>query len=347
MVASLALLIASYNLSCWASDNVNIPSICVASQATPIIAGVTINGQTQQLSPICEKDNQFWIPEPLIKKLGVVNLHNLRELEIRQQQFIVFDKTKVSWDPRLQNLTINFPSWRYKLDSHNLSDNKTHNGLEPQSDNGAFFNYNVSASSVSQNNDFDSTISSEIGVFTSQYGFFRQTSVYKPIDNYADEEDTSRWTRLDSTWRKDDWHNLTTLELGDSTTSSAHWGGSSNFAGVSFYKNYDLNPKLDIRALPSVTESSTLPQDVNLSVNGVSVGNYQSNPGGFQFYNIPVNNGFGTITVKSQDKVGNTTTYKVPYFASDNMLKPGLSSYSFQLGADLMERLAILFQSEG
>lgn len=151
-------------------------------------------------------------------------------------------------------------------------------------------------------------------------------------DSGTGDDSTPQWLRLDTTWRKDNWYKSSTLELGDSTTDAAHWGGSVNFAGLSFYKNYALHPNLDIRSLPLVTGYSDLPQNMQLKVNGVPVGNYQVNPGSYQFYNIPVTDGSGTISVKSTDKSGKVTTYSIPYFADANLLRPGISSYSYQFG---------------
>ncbi|MCL9780124.1 fimbria/pilus outer membrane usher protein [Vibrio sp. S4M6] len=314
---------------------ISVPKICLNIKASPLLPSISINGSASQVWAACQKEQQLWLPKEAFTKANVVNFSGLDIQEEKHQPFVIIDKNSkgITWDPRSQALSLIFPSWRFKKDRQNLQQNTQSNSIQPSSTNGAFLNYNVSGSMVDRSQ-YYAAISGELGVFTHQQGFFSQAFVYTPnqLNNQTDDTETPDWLRLDTRWRKDDWYHLTTLVLGDSTTSSAHWGGSVNFGGISFYKNYQLRPKLDIRSLPQINQNATLPQDVQLKVNGVPVGNYQVNPGAYQFYNIPVTDGSGTITVTSTNRNGQVSTYSIPYFADTNLLKAGLSSYSYQFG---------------
>ncbi|WP_237359728.1 fimbria/pilus outer membrane usher protein [Vibrio marisflavi] len=280
--------------------------------------------------------NKFWLPKEALSQHGVTDFSGLTEKTIMGQDFVIVGEhsPELLWNQSSQDIKLNLPLWRFRKNRMNVQGQLPQSNIAPESANGAFFNYNLSSTRLNQSLGHYTNASGELGVFTHQYGFFRQSGTYSPkYFNSADESESApEWLRLDTTWRKDDWYHLNTLEVGDSTTSAAHWGGSVNFGGISFYKNYNLKPRLNIHALPQINQSTELPQNVQLQVNGVPVGNYQVNPGAYQFYNIPVSNGSGTITVKSTDKNGKVTTYKVPYFSDPNLLKAGLSSYAVQLG---------------
>ncbi|MCL9779914.1 fimbria/pilus outer membrane usher protein [Vibrio sp. S4M6] len=321
------------------ADQTTIPAICFQNQADPIISAVYLNGEAGQLWPVCQQGNQFWIPKNFFTEHAIKNFKDLQTTTKSGVDFVVMSSNsrELQWDDQTQAIKLFLPSWRFQHTRLNLkygSDNAS--SIEPSSANGVFLNYNLISSLINPSNSYSTSATGEIGVFTKDSGYFSQTGTYSPdIANSEEPSDdqTPQWLRLDTNWRRDYLDDLTTLEIGDSTTTAAHWGGSVNFAGISYYKNYSLKPQLDIRSLPLITGQTDLPQNVKLDVNGVPVGNYQVNPGSYQFYNIPVSDGSGTITVQSTNKDGKVTTYKIPYFASINILRPGLSSYGYQFGS--------------
>lgn len=320
----------------------NVPAICLSQHANAFLPSVSTNGEESQVWPVCQKGPTVWLPKEIFSQHNVLNYSGWRVTQRQGQAFVLMDiPSKVlSWNKETQHLALHLDSSRFSGSETDMqqTDSVPAAITKPSSASGAFVNYSVMTTAVNQSGGHFTSATGEMGVFSKDKGVFLQTGVYTPelfnseASQVASETQTPQWLRLDSTWRKDNWHHLSTLELGDSTTSNAHWGGSVNFAGISYYKNFSLQPSLDIRSLPAITGNSNLPQNMQLEVNGVPVANYQVNPGSYQFYNIPVSNGSGLITVQTKDKDGKVTSYSVPYFVDDDLLRAGVSSYSYQFG---------------
>ena len=241
VLAKIILLVIAVNTRAFA-DTTNVPAICIANRSVPILPTVTVNGQPKQIWAVCKKNNVFWLPKEIFTQHGVDDFSGYKMFELKGQRFVAINqKSKaLHWDEQTQSIAINLSPNRFRITKNNLLSAEIPSGTKPESSNGAFFNYNLSSSSLSGSGGHYTTASGEIGVFTHSYGFFRQTGIYTPNSlntSYSDsgtgDDSTPQWLRLDTTWRKDNRYKSSTLELGDSTTDAAHWGGSVNFAGLS------------------------------------------------------------------------------------------------------------------
>ncbi|HKI98179.1 MAG TPA: fimbria/pilus outer membrane usher protein [bacterium] len=144
----------------------------------------------------------------------------------------------------------------------------------------------------------------------------------------ADENSVRLFTNL--TWDNPDVQRR--VVLGDTVAQSGQLGGGSNFAGLSISKNFQLapyfiqHPPLDVKGLIQT------PSDVDVYVGDILVKTIKLSPGPFELTNVPLAQGAGEVTLVIKDAFGRESRVSLPFYVSNTLLKPGLQSYSYNLG---------------
>ncbi|WP_240733721.1 fimbria/pilus outer membrane usher protein [Herbaspirillum huttiense] len=138
--------------------------------------------------------------------------------------------------------------------------------------------------------------------------------------------------RLESTYTYSDPATLTRYRLGDVINSSLAWSRSVRLGGFQYASDFNLRPDLVRFPTPSLGGETVVPSTVDLFVNGVRQLSQPVPPGPFEIRQPPIASGAGQIAVAVTDELGRQTFRTINFYATDRLLKPGLSSYSAEGG---------------
>ncbi|MCF6765924.1 fimbria/pilus outer membrane usher protein [Thiotrichales bacterium 19S3-7] len=232
---------------------------------------------------------------------------------------------------KLLTLDINIPSRYYNKQAIELKRQRIVNPSDSEPVLASYLTYNV-YSLRDTNSDYNSNGYFDLGILTSYYGSFNQSVLIQPnsLSSQNDHDEEVVW--LTTLWRYDDTDSLRTYLVGGTNTSVDYWSGAAPYSGIKIFKNYDINPNIITFPQPNIIGNAALPANVELKVNNIPVTQQAVNTGQFEFSEVPVITGNGTIAVTTTNILGETTTTLIPYFTSPKLLKDGLNAYSFEAG---------------
>ncbi|MCC7461511.1 MAG: fimbrial biogenesis outer membrane usher protein [Gammaproteobacteria bacterium] len=191
---------------------------------------------------------------------------------------------------------------------------------------GAFLNYELYA----QHGDYAGGNSSgalgELGLFAGA-GVLTSTAAAGDIDG------RQRLLRLETTFTRDFPAALRTLRLGDAISTPGAWGHAVRFGGIQWGTNFGTRPDLVTTPLMSAGGAAVVPSSVDVFVNGQPVGTTQVPAGPFVIDRLPTVTGSGEVRLVVHDALGREQTITLPFYSSPALLRPGLSRYSFEIGA--------------
>ena len=193
-------------------------------------------------------------------------------------------------------------------------------------DHGVFLNYDLSVQNCNFISDnYSSYLFTELGVFN-PYGVGLSDFLVQYANNQLDP------IRLESTWIIDQPENMTTWRIGDSITTNVPWSGAVRFGGIKWGTNFSTQPYFSTLPLPRFSGTAVVPSTLNLFINNALRLSQDIGAGPFMIDNIPVVTGAGTIKVMTQNPMGRQEEFILPYYASEQLLKAGLISHSYELG---------------
>lgn len=143
-----------------------------------------------------------------------------------------------------------------------------------------------------------------------------------------------RLIRLDTGWVFDFPESRTRLSLGDSI---AHAGGVAvpfRFAGVQFGTDFSLDPTFVPFPVPSFEGEAATASVVDFYVNGALRARQGVDPGPFEIVDAPLVTGGGLARIVVTDVLGRQSVVEAPFYASPNLLRPGLSDYAVAIGVE-------------
>jgi outer membrane usher protein len=161
----------------------------------------------------------------------------------------------------------------------------------------------------------------------SPYGTFEQSAILEATGGQA-----AKFTRLDSTFRVSDQASLITYKAGDLITGGLPWSRPIRVAGVQAQSNFSLRPDLVTTPLLSLGATAAVPSTVDLYVNDTKAHSQAVDPGPFTLFNVPVVAGPGEARLVVRDASGNQKEIAAPFYASPDLLVPGLSEWSLEAG---------------
>lgn len=162
------------------------------------------------------------------------------------------------------------------------------------------------------------------------WGVFDSTGLSRVAERSGDDR---AYTRLDSTWSWSSQQQLWTLNVGDFVSGSLAWSRPTRMAGVQWRRDFGLQPQLLTDPIPQFFGEAALPSAVELYVNGARQYSGQIAPGPFTLNTVPNLNGSGAAQVVITDALGRSRTIDFSFYASNRLLRAGLSDYAVELGA--------------
>lgn len=163
----------------------------------------------------------------------------------------------------------------------------------------------------------------------SPYGVL-QSSALVNLTPFAGQE---HFVRLETSFTHTEYSRMRRWRIGDVVTGALPWSRAVRLGGVQIASDFGLRPDLITYPLPEISTSAAVPSTVNVMVNGIQQLSQPVQPGPFAFRSLPVVTGAGEIAVTVSDALGRQTLITLPFYASAALLRPGLASYSLELGS--------------
>jgi outer membrane usher protein len=161
------------------------------------------------------------------------------------------------------------------------------------------------------------------------YGLLESTS----LSNLSPYDGQNSFTRLDTTYTFSQPDETRRWRLGDVVSGTPTWGRSVRLGGAQIASDFGLRPDLVTYPLPMISASTAVPSTVDVMVNGIQQYTHPVQPGPFTVQTLPIVTGAGEVAVMVQNALGQQVLATLPFYASSALLKPGLSSYSVEMGA--------------
>jgi outer membrane usher protein len=199
---------------------------------------------------------------------------------------------------------------------------------------GGFFNYTVYGQS-SSGQDFATSFSKSLaGAFEAvafgPAGTFGGSFLVN--STAATQAGSESVVLLEAGWRWDDPANLRTYRVGDAITAPGWWGRAVRFGGAQVSSNFALQPGYVTYPLLTVSGMSSIPTAAEIFSNNVRMGTQNVPAGPFAITNVPVLTGAGELQVVVTNAFGQQQVITQPFYVTTQLLKPGLSEYSFSAG---------------
>ncbi len=141
-----------------------------------------------------------------------------------------------------------------------------------------------------------------------------------------------QFVRLMSNITYDRREDLKRIVGGDFFASSGELGSTLNMGGISFSKNYNIDPYFIKYPEIGFSGLASLPSELEVYRNGVLIKKERIAPGGFDLKDIPTYVGAGSAEVVLKDPFGREQRIHLPYYLTDTLLKKGLQEYSYNIG---------------
>lgn len=194
---------------------------------------------------------------------------------------------------------------------------------------GAVLNYDLLSSSGNGRSVFafnGSSITLDGRAF-SPYGTFEQSAIVRSSSQQSNDV-----IRLDSSFRYSDQQRMITYGAGDAISGGLAWTRPVRIGGIQAQSNFLLRPDLITMPLPSLGGSAAVPSTVDVYVNKMRTFSQEVSAGPFSVNNVPLISGSGSAELVIRDSAGHETKSTLPFYASSNLLSPGLMAWSVEAG---------------
>lgn len=122
-------------------------------------------------------------------------------------------------------------------------------------------------------------------------------------------------------------------QFGDTVSRSTPLGSAPIVAGVSFGRDYSLDPYYYRYPTPTFRGTATTRSDVEIYINGALVRRLQVGPGPYRFDRLPLNSGLGDVRVIVRDPLGRQQIFDANVYLATGVLTKGEQDYQYVAGA--------------
>jgi outer membrane usher protein len=206
-------------------------------------------------------------------------------------------------------------------------------GVYYPKDTSVFLNYGLAYNSGNSLKLQSFSAANELGIRFADF-LFLSNSVYSKTN--ADE----KFTRLFSSVTHDRRDKLDSFVFGDFYATSGTLGSTVPMGGISYSKNYAIDPYLIKRPTLDYRGFVSMPSEISIYVDGARMKTEKISPGGFDLRNIVAYNGSNNLNIVVKDAFGREQSLAQPFYVSDLLLAKGLHDYSYNIGF-LREQLGL------
>ncbi len=140
------------------------------------------------------------------------------------------------------------------------------------------------------------------------------------------------WSRIATTFQRDNLQGLGTLRVGDAVSSGGTLGAPAAFAGIQRATDFDIDPSLVVFPTLSAGGVSQTQSTVDVYVNDVQQARRGVPAGPFTISNLPTLDGQGNVTLVVRDIYGRERTIVTPFYFTRALLRAGLAQSSVEAG---------------
>lgn len=295
-----------------------------ADEGAMTVLGVSINGHEMRGDTIVTvRDGRALLPVDDMKRWRLVFTGT--PIRIDDQAFASLNSVAgltFHIDKEAQQLQIRVPIGSFQ--SSEISGGPT--SLPPsEAATAAFLNYDLS---------FEHAGGATLGEAFLEMGASGRLGLVENSFTVSNAKQGHNVIRLDTFAVHDDPSGLTRLTIGDTLTHQATWEQPVRFAGIKWGTDFSLQPGLLSFPTPTFGGQAQLPSSVQLYVNNVLNYQGQVEQGPFTLNRLPVVSGAGDVSVVVKDALGVEHRVVSSYYVSTNLLRPGLSDFSVEAGAE-------------
>ena len=202
---------------------------------------------------------------------------------------------------------------------------------KPRSDLGALLNYSLFISDAAETRSGRWSPPSGGGELEARaFGGFGLVSSLFDIEAGGAQ---TRATRLDSAWTYSDPVRLIDYAAGDVITGGFDWTRPVRLGGLQMRRDFGLAPGLITLPAPSLSATAAVPSVAQVMVNGATVLSQSVQSGPLQVQGLPALQGPSTAQLVLRDQSGRQiATYGGGFYATPQMLAPGLMDFSSEMG---------------
>lgn len=142
----------------------------------------------------------------------------------------------------------------------------------------------------------------------------------------------SNLLRLDSSYVLSDPASMRRYRFGDAISGGLNWTRPVRLGGFQLDSDFSMRPDLITFPLPTISGAAAVPSTVDVLVGNSHLLSSQVAPGPFEIPQLPVVTGAGTVTTTVTNALGQQVRTSLPFYASADLLAPGLRSYSLEFG---------------
>ena len=143
----------------------------------------------------------------------------------------------------------------------------------------------------------------------------------------------SRFSRLGTTFFRDDEDRLTTLTVGDSVLAPGVGVPALRYGGISYQRNFGLQPGFSTLASPAIFDAARLPSTLEFFLNDRRIGTPLAvAPGPFEISGLPTVDTAGQVKVVIRDALNNERVVSIPYLRSPRLYREGVYAFSYTSG---------------
>lgn len=191
--------------------------------------------------------------------------------------------------------------------------------IEYREDTSGFLNYAFNLRNFSRFDGFG-----EAGVS------FRNSLLYSGLSRNSDGAFVRGLSNLSINYRE----SLNRLTLGDRLVGSDALGGNLVMAGVSFSREFGLDPYFTRNPGLHYSGAAATPSTMDVYVNGIFLRRVQLPPGQFELRDLPVPTGSADTRLVLRDAFGREQEITSPFYFTAGLLKKGLQEFSYNLGVE-------------
>ncbi len=299
----------------------------VAEPPIQFYASVAVNGENRGIFLVTNyADGDFAMREEDLDTIGI-GRSNGRLVMIEGESNIMLSSmqdTSFAFDERSVHIDIEVDPSILTAQVVDARRRTSRNNVEFPQDSSAFLNYGLS----DDDSEFGSSIfAAEIGARHGNF-LFLTDGFYERFD-----DDVDRTVRLNSSLTYDNRDTLQQAILGDFVTGSGALGSPLNLGGISFSKNFRIDPYFVRYPFASHSGLAGSPSQFDVLVNGNRVSTGRIEPGPYEITNIQGPTGVTDVQVIVRDALGREQVYSSSFYFTQEALRKGLSEYNFALGA--------------
>ncbi|MDW8845444.1 fimbria/pilus outer membrane usher protein [Erwinia sp. MMLR14_017] len=296
-------------------------------QQQQYMLGLVVNDQDSgQVVPVEFRDNHYLLRAGDLQRAGIPTARITSSI----MDVSTMAEVKAVYDQSRQRILLTVPpGW---LPTQTLTSKESNGPRYPgRTTPGALFNYDLYTSHTSASGTRLSAWN-EFRLFGNQ-GQFATNGVYQQQLSGTPGAQDEGYLRYDTWWSNQNENHSLSWRVGDLTTDSLSWSNSVRLGGVRIGRDFSIRPDLITYPLPSFSGQAAVPSTVDLFVNGYKNSTNSVQPGPWSLTNMPFVNGAGNAVVVTTDAVGRRVSTTLPFYVSSELLKPGLSDFSFSAGA--------------